>query len=219
MDYFVSSYLCPFFYIKTVLVDGEESDEGEEENNLNLNNLNLRHDPEIIIDVDAHNSSAVAGCITNIHQNYPILCNVYKDPENQFENVVLAVSLPGGAYEPRVELSADGMIALIKYGWPNSMFNIEDIFKKELDSNRINEFHPKILSFKNALEHVRDRVDARPEGLIKVNLPIKVQTAVDTWSKGGLKREDGTYVAFAQFKGFIKEYNKKSNEYKLIFNL
>ncbi|KAJ6634577.1 hypothetical protein Bhyg_13151 [Pseudolycoriella hygida] len=164
-------------------------------------------------------SSSGPGCITNIHHNYPVLCDMYKDPDNQFENVVLAVLLPSGIRNVRVELNNDGMAAIVKYVWPATMFNIEDLYKKSLSNNEINIFHPKVLCFKNALEKVRARVDASPEGVINVNLPIKVQTASDSWTKGGIKRDDGTHIAFAEFKGYIKDYNKKVEESHLIFHM
>ncbi|KAJ6642859.1 hypothetical protein Bhyg_07815 [Pseudolycoriella hygida] len=46
-----------------------------------------------------------------------------------------------------------------------------------------------------------------------------VQTASDSWTKGGIKRDDGTHIAFAEFKGYIKDYNKKVEESHLIFDI
>lgn len=193
-------------------MDGDSGEETDDKENDDKGNV------DEVIDL-SDISSPVVSCTTNIHQNYPVLCSVFKDPENQFEKVVLAVALPGGAIEPRIEVTEDGLVALVKYGWPRTIFNLDDLFMKELQSKAINEYHPKILCLKNALESVRERVDACPEGQIKVNLPIKIQTATDTWSKGRVKREDGTFLAFAQFKGYIKEYNKKTNESKLTIDL
>lgn len=53
--------------------------------------------------------------VNHVDENYPILCNVYKDPDNQFQKVVLIAVLPGGSTNSRIELSDDGLIAYVKY--------------------------------------------------------------------------------------------------------
>lgn len=187
-------------------MDGDENEEDED------------NDIQEVDEVDNCSvESMTTGGISNIHHNYPVLVDLFKDPDNQFEKVVLAVLLPSGVQNPRVELSDDGLTAFVKYAWPKTMYNMEDMFKKQLTTG-ITIHHPKILCFKNALEKVRKRVDMCPEAVIKVNLPIKVQTAIDSWFKG-IHREDGTNIAFAEFKGYIKEYNKKINDSQLVFDM
>lgn len=164
-------------------------------------------------------SVGTSRAVNHVHQNYPILCNVYKDPDNQFEKVVLIAMLPGGSTNSRIELSDDGLIAYVKYSWSRTMIRMEDLFKRQLDNNEITTHHPKILCIQDALENVRHRRDLCPESVIKVNLPIRVQTAIDSWTKGGLKRPDGTDIAYGEFKGFIKEYNKTLNDTQLVYNM
>lgn len=175
-----------------------------------------KQENEVILISESSTSNAA---VTNIHHNYPVLCGMYKDPDNQFEKVVMAVSLPSGVQNVRVELSQDGMTVLVKYGWPKTMFTMEDLFKKQLANHQTSMCHPKVTCFKDALEKVRARVDECPQSMIKVPLPIKVQTAADSWTKGGVIREDGTNVAYAEFKGYIKEYNKKIIDSQLIFDM
>lgn len=188
-------------------MDGGSEDDNEDEEKEEKN----EESKEATIDLcsDVPNTSA---SVSDIHYNYPMLCQLYKDPENQFNKVVMAVTIPSGAQKVRVELSNDGLTVFVKYNWPKTMFNFDDMFKKQLDNQEMNILHPKILCLKNALESVRTRVDSMPEAFMKVKLPIKVQTASDTWSKRGIKREDGTNVVLAEFKGYIKEYNKKAND-------
>ncbi|KAJ6647980.1 hypothetical protein Bhyg_03205 [Pseudolycoriella hygida] len=161
----------------------------------------------------AESFAKTEGSVTNIHHNYPVLCEMYKEPENQLEKVVVAVSLPGGAQNVRVEVSEDGMQCLVKYGWPKTMYTMDDLFRKQLE-NKVNIVHPKVICFQ-----VRQRIDAIPDSVIKVNLPIKVQTAIDSWTKGGAKRDDGTNMAYAEFQGYVKEYNKKTSESQLILDM
>lgn len=80
---------------------------------------------------------------------------------------------------------------VVKYGWSRTMFIMEDLFRKQLHLHQINIHHPKVSCMKNALEKVRLRTNDRPAAVIKVPLPIKVQTVTDTWIKGGLERDDG----------------------------
>ncbi len=194
--------------------DNDESDEQEQ-----TNSVADLCSPELALASTASTSGSTFRSSIHTHQNYPILCNVYKDPENQFEKVVLIVMLPGGAKSARIELSEDGLVAFVKYSWSSTMYTMNDLFKKQLDSQQITAHHPKILCIQDALENVRQRRDMCPESVIKVNLPIQVQTAIDSWTKGGLKRPDGTDIAYAEFKGFIKEYNKTLNDTQLVYDM
>lgn len=97
----------------------------------------------------------------------------------------------------------DGTRAIVKYVWPKTMFTMEDLIKKQLEQQFISPHHPKVLCIQRALEKVRKIVGICPEAMIKVALPIRVETAIDSWTKGGLKRDDGAEIAYTEFKGYI----------------
>lgn len=118
----------------------------------------------------------------------------------------------------KLELSDDGTMVMIKYQWAKAMFDMEDLFKKQLASNHITILHPKVLCLKNALSENRQRIDMAPEAIVKINLPTKVQTASGSWQKSGIKREDGTEVVIGDFTGYIKNYNKKITDTTVVFD-
>ena len=142
-----------------------------------------------------------------IHQNYPIICETYKDPENQCEKVAVVITVPAGSQNVKIDISDNGTTATVKYNWSKTMFDMQDLHRKMLANKQINIHHPRILCIKNGLEKYRQR--RKPEASIKVTLPKTVQTASDSWSHSGLKRDDGTQVLIADFTGYVKNYNTK----------
>src|ERR1700755_2596389 len=64
-----------------------------------------------------------------LHQNYPVIAREFICPETETEKVLLVVSLPGGAQNLKIELQDDGFWVLIKYYWPKTMFDVQDLFK------------------------------------------------------------------------------------------
>lgn len=136
--------------------------------------------------------------------DYPTLCEIFTDPDDLTEKVQLAVALPGGASNVRVELDESGTKVEIKYAWPKTMFHMEDMFKGPIRSKKMTSYHPKVLALKLGLQKYRERVDSIPEGTIEIPLPIQVQTGPQTWSKYGITRDDGTHVIIAEFAGCVK---------------
>lgn len=153
------------------------------------------------------------------HHNYPMLCDIFKDPETQFEKVILAVCLPGGISNVTMEISDDGLTVEIKYNWPDCLFDMQDLFKKQLSSKKIYIHHPMVTCLKSSLENVRTRIDAAPEASAVITLPIKVQSTPESWVKWGIMRENGTQVIVATFTGYIKNYNKKISDSTVTFEM
>lgn len=155
---------------------------------------------------------------TSTHQNYPIIIKQFTCPETETEKVLLVATLPGGAQNLKVELHDDGVGVSIKYFWPKIMYNVDDLFRKKLRMPGFHQYHPMILCFKNELAQVRKKIDVAPDGIIKVVLPVQVQTAIGSWEKWGEKREDGSQVVLASFSCFIKDYVKKVADESVVFD-
>lgn len=192
-----------------ILVDGAASDEDEPDNEDNKNKDETSNDPDLNACKAATSEGPTSGFDDIVHQNYPVICEKYKDPSNQCEKLALVMQLPSGASNVKIELSDDGVSAIITYQWARSMFNMESLYQKQLTSQQLHIHHPKILCIKNGLQKYRQRIDIAPEAVVKVNLPIKVQTSRESWTKSGVKCEDGSHVLLADFTGFIKNYNTK----------
>lgn len=177
---------------------------------------------EAVVVEDDHHTADTSGAVTSAvqqisHQNYPIVCEVYQDPDNQCEKLSLVVSLPAGASNVKVETTDDGETAIVKYQWSKTMIDMGDLYQKLLANRQIGLHHPRILSIKNGLGKNRQRIDA-PDGLMKITLPIKVQTGIDSWSKFGVKRDDGTQILVVDFTGFVKSTNKKTTDAAVVFD-
>lgn len=153
-----------------------------------------------------------------MHQNYPIIVKEFICPNTETDKVLIVVSLPGGAQNTKVELHEDGLSVSVKYCWAKTIYNVKDLFKKQLSAGELQEYHPLVLSVKAGLAEARKKIDLAPESVIKIVLPIKVQTAVDSWEKWGVKRDDGTQIVLATFAGFDKDYVKKASDEAVKFD-
>lgn len=146
------------------------------------------------------------------HFNYPVIAEKFVCPDTEFEKVLVVVTLPGGAQDLKVELDDLGGLIRVKYLWPKPMYTVDDIFKVQMDSRELTPTHPLAVAFKTGLSNVRKKIDAAPESMINVYLPMKVQTSVNSWKKWGIKRDDGCQTLIAVFTGYVKEYLKKASD-------
>lgn len=156
--------------------------------------------------------------VATVHLNYPTIIKIYTCPETHTEKVLVVASLPGGVQGVKVELHEDGVGVSIKYSWPKPMYNVDDLFRKKLQIPGFNEYHPMILGFQSGLEQVRKKIDLAPEGLVRLVLPRKVQTAIVSWEKWGAKREDGSHIILAVFSCFTKDYVKRVSDQCVLYD-
>lgn len=208
--------------MSSFLVDDEEEDEEElpdEDEPPRLHRLNLLDDSNGNSVNDGSDATTNHGCVNVTFNNYPALCETYIDPESLNQKVVMVLCLPSGAQNPKVELSDDGATAMVKCSWSKSIYEMEDLFKVPLAAATLNISHPKIMCLKNGLTKARKPVDVTPDTLIKVDLPIKVQTDPASWMHSGVKREDGTMAIVATFAGYINGYTKKVVDSTVKFEL
>ncbi|KAJ6639446.1 hypothetical protein Bhyg_12191 [Pseudolycoriella hygida] len=145
-----------------------------------------------------------------MQQNYPVICEQFKDPETEINKVLLVALLPGGATNIKVELHERGLV--------ETMFNANDLFKRQLQENGFQIYHPMVLSFKAGLKKARKRVNARPESTMKVELPLEVQTSEDSWKRWGESRADGSQILLVEFSSQITDYVKKSVDECVVFH-
>ncbi len=99
-------------------------------------------------------------------------------------------------------------------GW----YNIKNLFSKFVAANELTMHHPKVLAVENALEKCRPRIDIAPESTMTIKLPIKVQTAPETWKKNGITRNDGMQIVMVEFVGYVKDYHKKKLHSAIVFD-
>lgn len=152
-----------------------------------------------------------------LHQNYPIICQIYIDPVTENQKVLAVVSLPGGAQNVKIDLATDGLSATVKYSWAKSMYDVEDLFKTQLDAREFGAYHPMLLCMKQGLALARKKMDVAPAASIKVELPIKCQTSTNSWKKWGVVRDDGAQVLIADFNGLVNEYVVKTANENYVF--
>ncbi|KAJ3110392.1 hypothetical protein HK098_000580, partial [Nowakowskiella sp. JEL0407] len=136
----------------------------------------------------------------------PILTAVYNDPETLNERVIIVAILPSGCTDVTFTVGDDGNVAFIHYTWPSVMYNTEEMFEKWLVTRKIECYHPKIVAISQELEKVRDSVEAAPEGVIRVQLPISVQKDTRTFVKNGFEKRDGSKVFMVELQAHQKSY-------------
>lgn len=179
------------------------------------------------VDVDAFEAAAnvsnpdfvTGSCFDDkcIQVNYPVVIKQFVCPETEHDKVLMVVDLPGGAKDPKIELQQDGFWVYVKYKWPSTMYDVQDTFKAQFDANEFQSYHPMVLAFKEGLREVRKRVNMCPDGVMKVFLPIKVQTAPKSYETWAIRRDNGAQIAFGIFTGFVKEYDNKTSDETLKF--
>lgn len=153
---------------------------------------------------------------TKIEGNLPYIVETFIASDS-LEHVGVLVALPGGASNVRFELNEEGNCATVTYDWPKASYDMSDLFSKKLRQKAIMMDNPLILAFQRGLAKKRDSIDAIPQTAFDVLLPIKVQTAVDSWTKTGVARPDGTKVVYADFVGLENEHNKQIKDTSVTF--
>lgn len=122
---------------------------------------------------------------------------INKDPATLAERVCVAVTLPSGVKDVTFGLVGSGpasSTARITYAWPEVMFNVEDLFKTEINGNKMSVTHPIVLSLKSELENNRKNIQEEPRGSIQVTLPIQVQTNTEKNKFKAGQDDDGVLV-------------------------
>lgn len=152
-----------------------------------------------------------------LQQNTPVICEEFKDPATEQSKVLMAILMPGGADDIKVRLSDDGLIATVVYTWPDTMYNVRDLFKRQLKNPAFQIYHPMVVAFNAGLEKSRKRVGTAPLSSVKVYLPIKVQTDETSWKRWGEKRDNGAHVLLVEFTGHVTEYVKRSADQSVVF--
>lgn len=194
------------------MLDLDEDEIGEVESQ--------QQDLDVEVDERIESNDSIAesnGQSTYSHENYPILCNTFKDPFTQLDKVILAVCLPGGAKNIRIDIDDDGMSATVKYKWPKTSYVMSDLFESKLSPRGMQIYHPMIVALNNMLEKARARIDTAPESVITVKLPIKVQSTLDPTDHWGITRKAGAKIVVVVFTGYVKQYSKKIADYNVKF--
>jgi hypothetical protein len=90
------------------------------------------------------------------------------------------------------------------------MLDIDSLFAKfNIRNEKISPMHPKIIAMKTELENNSDSVDAIPQAVIEIPLPIPVQTAIDSYKFVGGKKPDGSIFVIADLNAYQNSYTVK----------
>ena len=158
------------------------------------------------------------------HKNQPVLISVFRDPETEEEKVCVVAALPGGVSNVEFSLIGTGPganKARITYSLPPIVFDIEGIFRKEIDSVnpavKLESTHPLILSLKAELRNNRESLDSTPRGEIELTLPIPVQTAASSICRSGGKKNDGSLIVIVKLMAYQNSYTVKQKDNTIVF--
>ncbi len=130
--------------------------------------------------------------------------------------MIVVACLPGGTEEAKFSLVGLGpgtKAARIVYRWPKISFEFDELFAKQIKSEKITNYHPKIVALKKELHLNRERIDQTPMGSIELTLPISVQTAESSIERYGMRqKEDGSRVLIAELTAYQSMYTVKEEE-------
>lgn len=128
--------------------------------------------------------------------------------------------LPVGATKVSFSLVGSGpgtRLARIDYSWPPIGFEIEALFKGDIDSGKLASCHPKIIALKEDLKYTRQHINETPRGAIELTLPIPVQTAGETITRSGQYRKDNSQAIVVELMAYQTNYTIKSQENEIVF--
>ncbi len=123
-----------------------------------------------------------------MYNNQPILMEVFRYPATEKDKVIVFASLLGGTTDVEFTLLGGGTgttFAQISYKWASHSFNIEELFAKQIKTEKIPSFHPKIVQLKKGLQNYRASKDDTPIGTIDLTFPIPVLTSENSISRTG----------------------------------
>jgi hypothetical protein len=110
-----------------------------------------------------------------VHNNQPILMEVFGDPVTEKDKVIVVASILGGTTDVEFSLLGSGpgtTQAQISYKWAPLSFNIEELFAKEIKTGTTPSCHPKVVQLKKGLQNCRASKDDTPIGTIELTLPM-----------------------------------------------
>ena len=94
---------------------------------------------------------------------------------------------------------------------------MNDLFAYWVKKKSLELYHPKVVALQAELEKFREKVDEAPKGVIEISIPITVQTDTATWTKDGIKRDDGSLVLMVELQAYQKTYTVKQTDTSVVF--
>jgi hypothetical protein len=155
-------------------------------------------------------------------KNPPVGTWMYIDHEEKCTKVFVAIPMISEVSDIKFELAENGQQVTIEYPWPTAIFRALELFEDDIKSQntltKIDATHPKIHSYTSELLNMGITENSNPKGAIIVQLPIKVQTDIGSWKKRAIKKENGTKIAFLEFKGFQQQQIINEADTTISFN-
>lgn len=204
------------FYLFFVSVAGESDSEGIDNEidpfSTTTKEANIKSEPIspcastsiVQVHIPIHGGSSFS------HQNFPIVCSKFTDPDTEREKVLMVASMPGGSENIRIEISEDGRMVTVRYAWTRSMCDIRELFRHQLMKKDFTTYHPMVLSFKAQLLKAKSSIEAAPDAAIQVRLPIQIQKSLGSYQTWEIRQNDGSSVLMAEFTGLAGHTNEIS---------
>lgn len=93
--------------------------------------------------------------------------------------VGVGVDLHSGVSDIQLSLQDIGLSTtalVISYEWPKLLYEVTDLFEKEIKERKVNDIYTAIMALKLEFEKSRSNILHTPKGLIQISLPVSVQT-------------------------------------------
>ena len=152
------------------------------------------------------------------------MCTIgqWSDPITGEDKFTVLIVLPSGvnSVELNVPPCDDGTDKLeVKYKWSNGFINMQTLFCHEITKLNYAIRHPEIMAIKESLKKYRSSIDETPTSTMKVQLPIKVQSAPSSYSHDVIvsKLPAGNHLVTIRVRltAFTTTYTIPSNKKKI----
>ena len=121
------------------------------------------------------------------------------------EKYTVLIVLPSGVSDGDVVVPAkdDGTDeVLFSYPWTEEFVNINELYEKELTNKTLSISHPEIMAMKESLRDVKHSIDDIPKSVIKIKLPVKVQTSHHSYEHDTIvtKLKEGNHLVTVRIR-------------------
>ncbi len=166
-------------------------------------------------------SHAVSETCTNVQfrfVNPPVKVWSARDYKTKCTKVFVALTLFAGVKGIEFKFNEEGTEIAFSFAWPSAFYRPSELF--EGLTSKPGEMSIDLKTYTFAGELLQDGITdlSSPRGEIIVKLPIPVQKDDGSWTKTKIKKDDGTRVYLAEFKGFQDKLIVEQSDTSLNFD-
>lgn len=138
----------------------------------------------------------------------PVIPVVYTDPATKRDKCLVVLLGFNGVdgYNIDVKERNKEQTLIVKYNWPEEMFDMTAMFTDSDDELMVQPTHPKLLAVETELRKFRENMEDSPVATVEIKLPVEVCMDPSSWHYTYNKKEDGNVILFVELECVRKDY-------------